>query len=220
MSRRTTSFGIEPLGRVLARDAYLRVPDSIETSPVAARDWEAAVGSRIASRARPLRIDRGVLVVRAATATWAQELSLLSEAILSQLRGRGVVVDALRFQVGAVESPARPPARAEVRQAPPKVPLPASVGAVVMTVGDAELRDAIAHAAARSLGWQVAEQARQEAQQEAQRRATGRKRRPPRAEPAATSARSDARGPRSVGRETDPRDRTTGRPPEARRGKP
>src|SRR5262249_27335061 len=76
------SSGLEPLGIVLSRDAGLRVPGSIETSPVSARDWEAAVGSRIAARARPVRLDRGVLLVRTATATWAQELALLADAIL------------------------------------------------------------------------------------------------------------------------------------------
>ena len=134
----------------------MRVPDTIDTSPVSARDWEAAVGSRIAARARPIRIDRGVLLVRTATATWAQELALLSEAILLQLRGRGVIVDTLRFRVGPVEAPERPPTRSEVRRSPPEVPLPPAVEAVVERVADPELRDAIARAAAKNLGWQAA----------------------------------------------------------------
>lgn len=158
MTRSRGRPGLEPLGLVLLRDSALRVPASIETSPVAPRDWEAAVGSRIAARARPLRLDRGVLLVRTATATWAQELSLLTEAILSQLRGRGLTVDALRFQVGPVDAPARPPSRAEVRTAPAEVPLPQEVHAVVAAVADPDLRDAIAHAAARNLGWQAAQE--------------------------------------------------------------
>src|SRR6185369_15504631 len=96
-------FGLEPLGLVISRETGLRVPSSIETSPIPYRDWEAAVGSRIAARARAVRLDRGVLVVRTATSTWAQELALLSDAILAQLRGRGVSVDALRFQVGPID---------------------------------------------------------------------------------------------------------------------
>jgi hypothetical protein len=195
---------LEPLGLVLSRDAALRVPASIETSPIAARDWEAAVGSRIAARARPVRIDRGVLVVRTATATWAQELSLLSDAILSGLRARGIAVDALRFRVGHVEAPERPPSRSEVRVSPPEVPLPPSVLAVVERVGDPELRDAIAHAAARNLGWQAMNAASP----------------PPPATLAATSAPSVARGPRSAGRESAPPARRSGPSPAARRGKP
>ena len=176
---------LEPLGLVLSRDAALRVPGTIETSPVPARDWEAAVGSRIAARAHPVRLDRGVLTVRAATATWAQELSLLSDAILFQLRGRGVVVESLRFRVGPVDAPERPPSRSEVRTTPPEVPLPPAVGAVVAQVADPELRDIIAHAAARNLGWQAT-------------RLEG-----------LTSAPSGARVPRSAAPESAPPARTT-----------
>jgi hypothetical protein len=154
VKRRSLRHGLEPLGLLLSRDPALRVPETVSTSPVAARDWEAAVGTRIAARARPVRIDRGVLVVRAATATWAQELSLLSDAILAQLRGRGVDVSQLRFQVGPVDAPERPPTRTEVRTSPREVPLPPSLGAAVSQVDDPELRDAIAHAAAKNLGWQ------------------------------------------------------------------
>jgi hypothetical protein len=148
--------GLEPLGLVLSREAGLRVPGSIETSPIPARDWEAAVGSRIAARARPIRLDRGVLLVRTATATWAQELAFLADAILSQLRGRGIQVEALRFRVGPVDAPERPPSRSEVRTAPAEVPLPPTVEAVIERVADPELRAIIAHAAARNLGWQAA----------------------------------------------------------------
>ena len=205
-------LGLEPLGLVLSRERGLRVPDSIETTPIAARDWEAAVGSRIAARARPVRIDRGVLVVRTATATWAQELALLSDAILQQLRGRGIAVDALRFRVGHVEAPERPPSRAEVRATPPEVPLPPDIKAEVARVADPELRDAIAHAAARNLGWQATleRQGPPGAPVEAHRRR------------AATpiSAQSAARGPRSAGTGSAPPGQTPGRPPSARRGKP
>jgi hypothetical protein len=202
---------LEPLGRVLSRDAALRVPGSVETSPIAARDWEAAVGSRIAARARPVRLDRGVLVVRTATATWAQELALLADAILAQLRGRGIAVESLRFRVGHVDAPERPPTRGEVRTAPPAVPLPPAVEAVVERVADPELRDAIARAAARDLGWQTLLE-----------RGAG-----PRGgavvvdgQAPATSAPSGARAPRSVERESAPPARTSKTARGARRGKP
>jgi hypothetical protein len=211
---RPRSRSLEPLGLVLSRERGLRVPGSVETSPVAARDWEAAVGSRIAARARPVRLDRGVLVVRTATATWAQELALLSDAILHQLRGRGVAVEALRFRVGHVDAPERPPTRSEVRSAPREVPLPAAVEAVVERVADPALREAIARAAARNLGWQA--------------RHDGGAETPPTSPPAtssaagarATSAPSAARGPRSAETGSAPSGRTPRPPPAARRGKP
>jgi len=143
------------LGVLLRQDGDLRVPPSIEASPVAFRDWEAAVGSRIAARARPVRVDRGVLLVRTSTATWAQELSLLSDTILEQLRARGVAVRSLRFRVGPVEPPDRPPSRSEPRKAPPVVPLPPALREELGRVEDDELRVAIADAAAKNLGWQA-----------------------------------------------------------------
>ncbi|WP_437555651.1 DciA family protein [Sorangium sp. So ce367] len=121
------------------------------------REWEAAVGSRIAARARPLKLERGVLHVRAASSMWAQELSLLGDAITAQLRSRGLPVQSLRFRVGKVEPVARPPWREEVRPTPKEAPLPVEVRRELGKVADTELRDAIAKAAARNLGWQEAE---------------------------------------------------------------
>jgi hypothetical protein len=154
MRRAHRKSTLEPIGLVLRRDVALRPPPSIDTTPIPPRDWEAAVGTRIAARARPVRLDRGLLTVRAATATWAQELSLLSEPILAELRSRGLPVTELRFRVGPVEAPERPPQRDEVRTAPPEVPLPEEVLAEIARVPDPELRDIIAHAAAKNLGWQ------------------------------------------------------------------
>lgn len=154
MRRAHRNGALEPIGLVLRRDSALRPPPSIDTTPIPARDWEAAVGTRIAARARPMRLDRGLLTVRAATATWAQELSLLAEPILAELRSRGLPVTELRFRVGPVEAPLRPPQRDEVRTAPPEVPIPEEVLAELARVPDPELRDIIAHAAAKNLGWQ------------------------------------------------------------------
>ncbi|MGK4009048.1 DUF721 domain-containing protein [Sorangium sp. So ce1036] len=121
------------------------------------REWEAAVGSRIAARARPLKLERGVLHVQAASSTWAQELSMLGDVILAQLRSRGLPVQSLRFRVGKVAPVARPPWREEVRPAPREAPLPPEVRRELGKVVDPDLRDAIAKAAARNLGWQEAE---------------------------------------------------------------
>ncbi|WP_437957972.1 DUF721 domain-containing protein [Sorangium sp. So ce119] len=155
MARRTG--GMERLGALIQRGSSLAAPAEVDTAPMPFRDWEAAVGSRIAARARPLKLERGVLHVRAASSTWAQELSMLGDAITTQLRARGLPVQSLRFRVGKVDPVARPPWREEVRPAPKEAPLPVEVRRELGKVPDPELRDAIAKAAARNLGWQEAE---------------------------------------------------------------
>jgi hypothetical protein len=226
--KRRRSGALEPLGFVLRRDTDLRVPASIETSPIAYRDWEAAVGTRIAARARPIRLERGVLLIRTATATWAQELSMLSEAIISQLRGRSLPVDSLRFRVGQVDAPERPPARDEVRTSPPEVPLPPALRREVERVEDVELREVIARAAAKNLGWQ----AMNDAQAARVVKARSRRAPPPEEQPRpprkggeraperATSAPPAAPAPRAAGSGTSAPDPGTKPSPAGRRGRP
>lgn len=233
--KRRRSGALEPLGFVLQRDGDLRVPASIETSPIAARDWEAAVGTRIAARAQPIRLERGVLLIRTATATWSQELSLLADAIIAQLRGRSTPVDSLRFRVGKVEAPERPPARDEVRSSPPEVPLPPSLRQEVERVADVELREAIARAAAKNLGWQAMNDAQSARMAKVDARRTpppAEQPRPPkkiaprpeagaeRAVPVATSGPPGARGPRGAGSGTSGPGPGTTPSPAGRRGRP
>jgi hypothetical protein len=194
--------GLMPLGFVIQADSKLRVPASIEASPIAFRDWEAAVGTRIAARARPIKLERGVLLVRAASSTWAQELALLSDAIITQLRARNVAVDSLRFRVGQVDAPERPPSREEVRISPAEVPLPPTLATQLAHVDDPELRAIIARAAAKNLGWQEGNEApkrkrrAERAAAEAEVKALTPKR--PAPEQPVTSAKPGARGPRSA----------------------
>ncbi|CAN99182.1 hypothetical protein sce9010 [Sorangium cellulosum So ce56] len=145
------------MGALIQRGSSLSAPAEVDTSPMPFREWEAAVGSRIAARARPLKLERGVLHVRAASSMWAQELSLLGDTITAQLRSRGLPVQSLRFRVGKVDPVARPPWREEVRPTPKEAPLPVEVRRELGKVADTELREAIAKAAARNLGWQEAE---------------------------------------------------------------
>lgn len=142
----------EHLGAVLLRSTDARAPVAVDAPPVAPRDWELAVGTKIARRARPTKLDRGVLHVRAASAGWTQELSLLADAIVEKLRARGLDVRSLRFHVGAVEPLARPAWRTETRVSPGPAALPAEVKRSLAAVPSPELRDAIARAAAVSLG--------------------------------------------------------------------
>lgn len=216
MSRRS-SRGIEPIGDVVGRAAALKLEASRRAPPVSPRDWESAVGTRIAARARPVKLDRGVLLVRAASATWAQELTLLAGVIIDQLRARGVMVESLRFFVGPVDPPERPPWRQEVRTTPPAATLPSSVKRELARVADPGLRDAIAKAASRNLGWQAAREGKQ-ADGPRDAAATLAAPAAPLAAPAATSATSAARGPQPAASRSAPQDRTSTRYAGGRRG--
>jgi len=212
-------FGIEPLGALLAREQGFAPPQkNSPRAPVSPRDWEAAVGTRIAKRALPVKLDRGILHVRAASSTWAQELSLLSEPILAQLRARGIHVEALRFRVGPVEPPERVVTREEVRTAPPRAKLPKELLDPIALVADEALREAIKVAASINLGWQ---NMRHEKQTRRTRETN------PRAEGATTTSSTtsstsatktrDARGLRPAAPESAPPDQAAGSSSAARR---
>jgi len=62
--------------------------------------WAGAVGEAIAAEATPVAERDGVVTVGCRSATWAQELDLLSDQILAQLRAElpsGASLGALRF---------------------------------------------------------------------------------------------------------------------------
>jgi hypothetical protein len=170
-----------PLGAVIGTTKNVAKGVAKETTPVPTRVWELAVGSRIAAKTSPSYMEKGTLFVRVANATWAQELALLSDDILRELRTRGIQVEALRFRTGPVEPPPRPPQRDEPRKAPPLAPIPKAVKTELAKVDDEVLRAIIERAASRSLGWEIA---------------------PP------TSARPAARAPRSAASKNAPPDQT------------
>lgn len=63
--------------------------------------WAVAVGERVAAEATPVSEREGVVTIACRSATWAQELELLSGKVLSQLRAElpeGVELRALRFR--------------------------------------------------------------------------------------------------------------------------
>jgi hypothetical protein len=115
------------------------------------------VGDAVSRKAWPLRLGRdGTLHVAAASATWANELSLLQDEILDALRTRLDVEppSAIRFAVGPIPEPEHPlelpdetaPGRLEV---PPEVEREAAVAAA--EIDDPELRELVARAARASL---------------------------------------------------------------------
>lgn len=123
--------------------------------PIPVREWRAAVGARIADRARPSSLERGILVVRVASAAWANELQMLAPELVARLRVRGFAVDQLRFRVGALDTIERPPERRVSRKVPPPVPLAPELAHDVERIEDPELRDIVAAAARANLAWQT-----------------------------------------------------------------
>jgi len=173
--RRSRGRGPEALAALLSRAS----PDdaSRRGAPLPPRAWYDAVGDRVARRTRPLRLERKVLTVRAATAVWAQELSFLAPAIIERLTALGCDVESLRFCVGPVEPPSREPKPLPVKSVPTPRPLPKELSLAIARIEDTSLRHTIARAATANLAWQ---------------RAT-----------AVTSTRPDARAPRSAAPEND-----------------
>src|SRR5579872_3890315 len=112
--------------------------------PIASRLWREAVGPRIAERALPISLSGGTLVLRVPTSVWAHELSLLSEAVCSRLRERGIEARQLRFHVGTIPLVERPPERRTTRSVPTSYEIPRDLSATIARVPDPGLRDEIA----------------------------------------------------------------------------
>jgi hypothetical protein len=194
--RRKKLFAPEALESVLSRAGEDRFAPN--RAPVPPHVWAATVGARIAERTRPLVLEDGVLVVRAATSVWASELSLLSDALVARLRTAGIAVRALRFRVGTIEPPDR---SLEVRtsKVPAPVDLDPRLARTIARVGDDELREAITHAARANLAWQAFNDEGD-------------------AGSAPSAAPRGARAPRDAGTESGPPVRTSSASPGAGRG--
>src|SRR5258708_17401675 len=186
----------EAIGTVLLRAS----PDDNprEGAPLPPRAWHDAVGDRIARRTRPMRLERKVLTVRAATAVWAQELTFLAPAILQRLVSLGFDVQSLRFRVGPIEAADREPKLPRVKAMPTARPLPRALSEEIGRVGDPSLRHSIARAATANLAWQVAA----------------------RGKTVVTSGRQAARDPRSAGSKSARPDQTPTNPRGADRRRP
>jgi len=117
--------------------------------------WPEAVGPAIAANAWPARVARdGTLHVNAASSTWAFELQLLSESVLSRLLERlgQDAPSALRFVAGPL-----PELGAEVENLRAKtVPKPTArqieqAERIAAPIEDPELREAVRRAVSASL---------------------------------------------------------------------
>jgi hypothetical protein len=108
--------------------------------------WGRVVGERIAARTEP-GVTRGrELTVHVASASWAQELSLLVTEILARLKAAGVHVDTVRFRVKEIAPRFKDPAA--IKPIYRKAALPSPLTQHLERIDDPELRDAIGEAAA------------------------------------------------------------------------
>lgn len=178
--RRKNLDAPEPLEELLDRAGEDRFAK--KRVPIPVREWRAAVGPRIADRARPWTLERGVLTVKVATSVWANELQMLAPELILRLKQRGFAVDAMRFRVGQLDQNERPPERRTFRKVPPPKPLSPELKAEVAKVEDDGLRAVIEAAARANLSWQE------------------------NANP--NGAPPTSRGPRDAGRGSAPQDRT------------
>lgn len=185
------------LGSLLAtsRDAAARHAGTA----IDREQWRRIVGERIAARTEPGPKRGRELTVYAASASWAQELSLLVNEIVAHIKAAGFGVDTVRFAVREIQARARDAAapKPTVR----KAVLPAALNQQLGGIADTELRDAIAEAAALWL-------ARDDNSTPAKRPASLR--------PPATSVRPSARSPRDVESQSAQSDR---KPPPGRAGR-
>ncbi len=144
---------MERLGDSLEQE--LRRFGATGSMPAIVAAWPAAVGEEVARNAWPARISRdGVLHVNTSSSAWAFELAQLAPVVLEQLRGdlAGDAPNGLRFAPGHLPEPSVPEA-ARDRPDPVK-PSPetlAEAHELAASIGDEELRERVARAAAMSL---------------------------------------------------------------------
>lgn len=158
--------------------------------------WRRVVGERIAARTEPGPKRGRELTVFVASASWAQELSLLVNEIVARLKAANVHVDTVRFRVREIAPKLRDPAAP--KPASRKAPLPPNLLERLDRIVDEELREAIGEAAALWL-------AREEA---------------PASSSAVTSTRPGVRSPRAAESRTARSDRTPSSGRVRSRGKP
>jgi hypothetical protein len=164
---------------VSSRDAAARLAGTA----IDREQWRRVVGERIAARTEPGPKRGRELLVYVASASWAQELSLLVSEIVVRLKAVGIHVDTVRFGVREIKPPARNGAARKLTVR--KAALPSALNQQLAGIADAELRDAIAEAAGLWLALDEPAQAARPARSAS-------------AKPPATSARPNARSPRDA----------------------
>jgi hypothetical protein len=146
--------GLERLGDDVRRELGRLGPAGAIADVVAV--WPDAVGPAIAANAWPARISRdGTLHVATKSSTWAFELTQLSATIRERVAAalESAAPATLRFAPGRLPEPAGEAVEEGKRTVP--TPSPAAVAAgeeIAAGIADPALREAVARAAAASLG--------------------------------------------------------------------
>jgi predicted nucleic acid-binding Zn ribbon protein len=77
----------------------LRGADRIQLGGLFGR-WDEAVGETVAAHVRPIKLDRGVLLVEADDPAWATQVKFLADTIVERLHDvAGVEVDTVEVRV-------------------------------------------------------------------------------------------------------------------------
>lgn len=157
MARRRRREGpLEALDALVAR--VYPAPDHLPAVRVF-RWWYRAVPARVAERARPVRLRRGVLLVNVASNAWAHELTYLKEDLVRACRrvAPEAGVRDIWFKVGTLPpKPPRPDPRAPAEPGPlhgeQVAQLPEDLARALARITDDRVRTAVAQAASTSLG--------------------------------------------------------------------
>jgi hypothetical protein len=116
--------------------------------------WERAVPARVAEAARPVRVERGVLIVHAKSHVWANELTYLKQDLLQRLLAVAPDSGVRDIRVRVAELPPVPPPLDVETPPPPVIPvvaLPEELARALAGVGDDDVRDAVRSAASVGL---------------------------------------------------------------------
>jgi hypothetical protein len=102
---------LKPLGQALSRWTPVRRGRIDDPVSALAAAWSEIVGADIARNSQPVRIDRGTLWIVTASGAWGQQLTFLTERLLSAIRERTpqTIVERLRFKVGKISAVRRAP---------------------------------------------------------------------------------------------------------------
>jgi hypothetical protein len=146
----------EPVSLGSIVDSLFRPPATFRRHTIDDASWRKAVGANNVRRAVPIRLQDGVLLVRVASSSWAQQLSMLKSLVAERLAANGYEVRDIRFSVGVVQPPRRLLGiHVHISHRAP-LPLPPLLSEQINQVPDPELREVIRRAAAINLTWQQA----------------------------------------------------------------
>jgi len=143
-----------PLGDVLSSILKNRGWEAIIRERRVFGVWEEAVGGPIARNAQPDRIERGVLIGRVRSSSWALEMTYMKDRIITRLNeklNRPLVTD-MRFIQGTIDPPETRNAAPEQTKPKRKRPVDtASAKPYTDHMEDSELKEIITRVIALSL---------------------------------------------------------------------